>query len=74
MNTDKLLGKMKEKRLNYTQVAAGVGISERTLCNRLKKGKFYTEEAEKMKKVLDLSMDEFMEIFFKNLVTSDVTK
>ena len=68
MNTDKLLGKMREKHVSYTQLAAYLGFCERTLSNKIKKGKFYTDEVEKIAVFLNLSHDEFMKIFFKNLV------
>ena len=74
MNIDKFKGKLKEKRTSCEKLAATIGMSSKTFYNRLNNGRFRTSDAEKIAIALDLTLDEFLEIFFENLVTSDVTK
>ena len=61
-------------RKGYTQkkLANVLGISERTLGNRLKRRCFGTDEIEIMIDVLDIA--DPMPVFFDNRVTCEVTK
>ena len=74
MNIDQFKGKLKEKRTSCEKLAATIGMNLKTFYNRLNNGRFRISDAEKIAIALDLTLDEFLEIFFENLVTSDVTK
>ena len=68
MNLDKLKGKLTEKHMTYEQLAIKIGIGYRTLCYKMNSGKFTVSEAERISIALNLSFDEFLGIFFPNLV------
>lgn len=74
MNIDKFKGKLKEKRTSCEKLSIAIGMNLKTFYNRLNNGRFRISDAEKIAIALDLTLDEFLEIFFENLVTSDVTK
>ena len=74
MNIDKFKGKLKEKRTSCEKLSVAIGMNLKTFYNRLNNGRFRISDAEKIAIALDLTLDEFLEIFFENLVTSDVTK
>lgn len=66
INTDKLRGKIVERRMTLGEVAKKVGISPSTLSKRLnhRGGAFTIDEAEKIARVLQLSCEELNNIFF----------
>lgn len=74
MNIDKFKGKLKEKRTSCEKLAVEIGMHPKTFYNRLNNGRFRTSDAEKIAIVLNLTLDEFLGIFFPNLVTQYVTK
>lgn len=62
MNASKLRGVIAERGMSQRQVAAAIGMSERTFYTKMKKGVFRTDEAEKMIRLLHISNP--AEIFF----------
>ncbi len=70
VNTDKLRGKIVERRMNIDSVATAVGITPSTLYRRLNGGggAFTIEEADKIASLLDLSAEELNNIFFAQYV------
>ena len=74
MNVDKLKGKAKEKRTSCEKIAEILGMNVKTFYNKMNNGKFTTSDAEKISLALDLTLEDFLEIFFPNLVTYCVTK
>ena len=66
VDTDKLRGKFAEKRLSQEKVAESIGISSRTLSNRMKNGVFGADEIEKLCELLEIENP--LEIFFAKKV------
>lgn len=66
VNTDKLRGKIVERRMTVGKVASKVGLNTATLYRRLSGGggSFTIDEADKIAVVLDLTPDELNHIFF----------
>jgi len=63
-NTDKLLGKMKEKGYTQETLAEAAGVSRATIARRIKEPENLTiKEIEKISNVLKLSGREAVEIF-----------
>lgn len=58
---------MVRKGFNQKTLSQKLGISEKTLCDRLKKKRFGTEEIEKLIPLLEIT--DPMRIFFDNVVT-----
>lgn len=64
MNSDKLKGKLKEKRMNYKTCAQRLGTSVTTLNNKINgHSKFYIEDIEKLSIILELTTQEKIDIF-----------
>lgn len=61
-----------ERGLTQEQTARKIGVTPKTFYNKMKKGKFGTDEAQKLIKIL--SIDNPIEIFFAENVTREVTK
>lgn len=70
MNVNKLKGKIVENGLNVSQLASSIGIDRTTLYRKLtSNGDTLTiSEAEKISKVLNLSMEDVNAIFFTDFV------
>ena len=70
VNTDKLRGKIVEKRMNVDSLALAVGINPSTLYRRLNGGggAFTIEEADKIASLLELTAEELNHIFFAQYV------
>ena len=60
--TDKLRGIIAERRMSQRQVAAELGMTEKTFYTKMKKGAFGTDEAEKMIHLLHIEFP--ADIFF----------
>lgn len=60
--TDKLRGIIAERGMSQRQVAAELGMTEKTFYTKMKKGAFGTDEAEKMIHLLRIESP--IEIFF----------
>lgn len=67
MNINKLKGMMTEKGYTQVEIAEKLGISPKTLSNKLKKEVFNSDEINKLIEILDIKNP--MEIFFANKVT-----
>lgn len=67
IDVDKLRGIIAEHGLSQRKVASIIGISEKTFYEKMKKGIFGTDEAEKM--ILLLDIDNPQDIFFAHSVT-----
>ena len=65
--TNKLRGMIVEQNKTQKEVAAALGMSERTFHNKMKKGVFGTDEVEKLISILRIQ--EPMAIFFAKEVT-----
>lgn len=74
VNTNKLLGVLKEKQVTQESLCKQIGMNHKTFYNRLQRKRFFSDEIEKTAQVLNLSCKEIIEIFFTNLVTSCVTE
>lgn len=70
MNVNKLKGKIVENGLNVSQLAVSIGVDRTTLYRKLtSNGETLTiSEAEKIAKVLNLSMEDVKAIFFTDFV------
>lgn len=70
MNVNKLKGKIVENGLNVSQLAASIGMDRTTLYRKFtSNGETLTvSEAEKIAKVLNLSMEDVNAIFFADFV------
>lgn len=70
MNVNKLKGKIVENGLNVSQLAVSIGVDRTTLYRKLTlNGETLTiSEAEKIAKVLKLSMEDVNAIFFADFV------
>lgn len=65
VNTDKLRGKMRECRFTINTLAKAVNLSKTGLFNKIHgKKEFLCSELQTIKKVLNLSEEEFDNIFF----------
>lgn len=62
MKVAKLRGLIVEKGMTLREVAEKIGMSDKTLYLKLKKGVFGTDEVQKLIELLDISNP--MEIFF----------
>ncbi len=71
VRTDILRGKIAEKGLNLKKVAKSLGMTPKTLSEKMKKGVFDTDEAEKLVELLEIENPG--RIFFAPEVTRDVT-
>lgn len=65
--TNKLRGLMAEKGLSQRRLAEMLGMSEKTLCTKLKRGVFGTDDAQKLIKILEIENPN--DIFFAEKVT-----
>ncbi|BBM56484.1 toxin-antitoxin system, antitoxin component, Xre family [Leptotrichia trevisanii] len=64
MNLNKLRGKMAENRLTQKKLAGKMGLSERSVNRMLTKRKpFNNNEILQLKKILNLTNEEILEIF-----------
>ena len=64
MNLDKLKGKIKEKRKKYKECAKLLGIHECQFWRKVNgEAPFWLSEAVKLARFLELSIEEFCEIF-----------
>lgn len=61
MNVNKLRGIMAERSCTQRELAAVLGISDKTFYNKMRRGVFGTDEVEKM--INHLSIDNPAEIF-----------
>lgn len=70
VDTDKLRGKIVERRMNVETVAAAVGINPSTLYRRINGGggAFTIDEADKIASLLNLTAEELNHIFFAQYV------
>ena len=65
VNTDLLRGKITEKKTNIAEVAMQMGIDKATLYRRIAdSGTFTIGEVDKLTKILGLTCDEAVAIFF----------
>lgn len=64
MNSDKLKGKLREKKKTYKDCANYLGIGESQFCKKINKEvDFWLVEAAKLAVYLELSTEEFCAIF-----------
>lgn len=63
-NINKLKGKMVEKGFNQEKLAISTKINKSTLSRKLKTGNFLIGEVIEIAKVLELTPEEVMNIFF----------
>ena len=64
MNTDKLKGKLVEKKKTYEDCAKVLGVSITTFSNKMNgRGSLYIEEVNTLSNYLELSNEERIEIF-----------
>lgn len=67
MNSDMLLGKIKEKRLTQEKVSKAIGISLSALRRKIEgKTEFTREEINKICKLLEVSDEDLLAIFFND--------
>lgn len=71
VNTNKLRGIIAERGLDQKDVAEMIGKSPKTFYEKMKKGKFDSDEI--MTMVSKLAIQNPVEIFFANDVTCEVT-
>lgn len=67
VNTNELKAAIVRKGMTQRQVAKSLGISERTLGNKMKNGVFLSDEIERMIVLLDIN--DPLPIFFSSLVS-----
>lgn len=67
----KLRGLMAEQGISQKELANALGISAKTFYNKMQKGVFGTDEAEKLIEILKIENP--ADIFFTNKVTLKVT-
>lgn len=67
VNTDKLRGLIAEKNLSQKAVAQELGISKKTMTNKMQNGRFSNDEMDKLIKLLEIK--DPVAIFFAQLVT-----
>lgn len=69
VNTDKLKGKMRENRYTIKTLAKAINLSNTGLFNKIHgKKEFLCSELQSIKKVLNLTEDDFESIFFAQSV------
>jgi len=75
LNVNKLKGKIVENEMNVSELAKEMHIDRATLYRKLNsKGESFTiKEANLIVKILNLSVQEAMDIFFKDTVASGAT-
>lgn len=66
MNVAKLKGAMAEKGFTQKELAKRLGWSERTLYLRLAKGRFGTDEAQRIGEILNVERKTLVDIFLPN--------
>lgn len=66
VNVDKLRGVIAERGLSQRQVARMLGISEKTFYSRMKTGRFWSSEINKLISLLDITQPK--DIFFPTVV------
>ena len=71
VNTNKLRGIIAERGLDGKNVAEMIGKTPKTFYEKMKKGKFDSDEI--MKMVSGLQIENPAEIFFADIVTCEVT-
>ena len=64
LHVNKLKGKMTEKGFTVAKISKKIGMDSSTFYRKLSKNKFSLEEAESISRVLELSHEEAIEIFF----------
>ena len=64
MNVPKLKGIIAERGMTQAAVAKSIGVTEKTFYNKMKRGVFGTDEAEKM--IALLHIEKPAEIFLSN--------
>jgi DNA-binding phage protein len=71
VNINKLRGKIVERELNIAELADKIGIDRATLYRKLNSGgeNFSVKEVDLMAKVLHLTLDEAVSIFFSQYVS-----
>lgn len=75
VNTNKLKGKMAERGVSGTALADILGMVQQTFYRKIKVGVFDSDEIEKMADTLEITgAEEFLDIFFPQIVTTDVTQ
>lgn len=67
IDANKLRGAWVSKGMNQSDVAKAIGVSDKTLSLKLKKGVFGSDEIERLISVLDIT--DPISVFFPNLVT-----
>ncbi len=63
--TDKLRGIIAEKNMSQRQIAKAIGMTEKTFYNKMKTGKFNSDEMEKIARLLNIT--NLIDIFFAGL-------
>lgn len=65
-NINKLKGKITENRYTIKSLSKEIGMCETTLRNKLynENSEFYVSESWKLKEVLNLSIEEYLNIFY----------
>jgi transcriptional regulator with XRE-family HTH domain len=67
VNINRLAGKIRENRLTQKLIARRLDLSEQSLSRKMRgKARFYVDEVEQMARMLSLTKDEMLEIFFNN--------
>ena len=70
VNTDKLRGRMAEKRISGVDMAGYLGISPKGFYEKMKHGRFGLDDASVMIEVLDISdVNDIADIFFSKKVS-----
>lgn len=71
ININKLRGKIVEQELNIAELADKIGIDRATLYRKLNSGgeNFLVKEVDLMTKVLNLTLEEAVSIFFSQYVS-----
>lgn len=65
----KLKGKIVEKGFNQSKIAEEIGMNRSTMHRKINSGDFSVEEANSIRRVLQLSKEELIEIFFNDKVS-----
>lgn len=69
INTNALRGKIAEHNLTQKDVADELGITPKTFYNKMKRGKFDSDEMLQLSVILNLNKSDAANIFFSQLVT-----
>lgn len=69
LNVKKLRGKIVENGYTQRQLAAAIGVSNRTFTSRMHRKIFGSDEIEKIAKLFSLTPKEVLEIFFADDVS-----